>query len=73
MLSILGVDDRRTVEELDALLGYTGHRVTPELVGELARLFRGVLWQTAGAEPPCPDPADRQAPDRERPDRDGAD
>jgi DNA polymerase-3 subunit delta' len=31
------------------------------LVGELARLFRGVLWQTAALEPPCPDPADRQA------------
>ena len=31
------------------------------LVGELARLFRGVLWQTAGLEPPCPDPADRRA------------
>jgi DNA polymerase-3 subunit delta' len=30
------------------------------LVGELARLFRGVLWQTAGREPPCPDPADRR-------------
>jgi DNA polymerase-3 subunit delta' len=31
------------------------------LVGELARLFRGVLWQTARREPPCPDPADRLA------------
>jgi DNA polymerase III subunit delta' len=31
------------------------------LVGELARLFRGVLWQTAGLEPPCPDLADRHA------------
>ncbi len=31
------------------------------LVGELARLFRGVLWQTAGLEPPAPDPADRAA------------
>jgi DNA polymerase III subunit delta' len=31
------------------------------LVGELARLFRGVLWQTAGLEPPSPDPADRRA------------
>lgn len=31
------------------------------LVGELARLFRGVLWQTAAMEPPCPDPADRKA------------
>jgi DNA polymerase-3 subunit delta' len=31
------------------------------LVGELARFFRGVLWQTAGLEPPAPDPADRLA------------
>jgi DNA polymerase-3 subunit delta' len=31
------------------------------LVGELCRFFRGVLWQTAGLEPPCPDPGDRQA------------
>src|SRR5208337_4608070 len=31
------------------------------LVGELARLFRGVLWQTAGLSAPCPDPADRRA------------
>ncbi len=31
------------------------------LIGELARYFRGVLWQTAGLEAPCPDPADRQA------------
>jgi DNA polymerase III subunit delta' len=31
------------------------------LIGEMARFFRGVLWQTAGLEPPCPDPADRRA------------
>jgi len=31
------------------------------LVGELARFFRGVLWQTAGLAPPSPDPADRRA------------
>ncbi len=31
------------------------------LVGELARLFRGVLWQTAGLSAPCPDAADRRA------------
>ncbi len=31
------------------------------LVGELSRFFRGVLWQTAGLEPPCPDPDDRRA------------
>ncbi len=31
------------------------------LIGELARFFRGVLWQTAGLAPPCPDAADRRA------------
>jgi DNA polymerase-3 subunit delta' len=31
------------------------------LIGELARFFRGVLWQTAGLEPPSPDPADRRS------------
>jgi DNA polymerase-3 subunit delta' len=31
------------------------------LIGELSRFFRGVLWQTAGLEPPCPDTADRRA------------
>jgi DNA polymerase-3 subunit delta' len=31
------------------------------LVGELARIFRGILWGTAGLEPPCPDAADRNA------------
>jgi DNA polymerase-3 subunit delta' len=31
------------------------------LIGEIARFFRGLLWQTAGAEPPAPDPADRRA------------
>jgi DNA polymerase-3 subunit delta' len=31
------------------------------LIGELARFFRGVLWQTAGVDPPCPDAADRRA------------
>jgi DNA polymerase-3 subunit delta' len=33
------------------------------LLGELARFFRGVLWQTAGLAPPCPDPEDRRAVD----------
>ena len=31
------------------------------LIGELARLFRGVLWQTAGVEPPALDESDRRA------------
>lgn len=31
------------------------------IVGELARFFRGLLWQTAGAAPPAIDPDDRRA------------
>lgn len=31
------------------------------LVGELARFFRAVLWQTAGLEAPSPDPEDRRS------------
>jgi len=31
------------------------------LIGELTRVFRGALWQTAGLAPPCPDAADREA------------
>jgi DNA polymerase-3 subunit delta' len=31
------------------------------LIGELAQFFRGILWQTAGLTPPCPDPSDRHA------------
>jgi DNA polymerase III subunit delta' len=31
------------------------------LIGELARFFRGVLWQTAGLASPCPDDHDRRA------------
>lgn len=31
------------------------------VVGEIARFFRGVLWQTAGLEPPPSDPEDRRA------------
>jgi DNA polymerase-3 subunit delta' len=31
------------------------------LISELARFFRGTLWQTAGLEPPAADPDDRRA------------
>jgi DNA polymerase-3 subunit delta' len=31
------------------------------LIGEVARFFRGVLWETAGLSAPCPDPGDRHA------------
>ena len=31
------------------------------LLGELARFYRGILWETAGLTPPCLDPDDRRA------------
>ncbi len=52
---------------LDAFCKEAGKESAPQrdrarlLIGELARLFRGVLWQTAGVEPPAPDEADRTA------------
>jgi 3-hydroxy-9,10-secoandrosta-1,3,5(10)-triene-9,17-dione monooxygenase reductase component len=49
VLSILGVDDNRTVAELDALVSYAGRRVSPDLVLALAR--RGfVAYDVAAAE-----------------------
>ena len=39
----------------------TQRRRASLLIGEMARFFRGILWQTAGLAPPCPDPADRRA------------
>jgi DNA polymerase-3 subunit delta' len=40
---------------------FTQRRRASLLIGEMARFFRGVLWQTAGLAPPCPDPHDRHA------------
>jgi flavin reductase (DIM6/NTAB) family NADH-FMN oxidoreductase RutF/DNA-binding MarR family transcriptional regulator len=52
VLSILGVDDNRTVVELDALTRYAGRRVSPDLVLALAR--RGfVAYDVAAAERGC--------------------
>ncbi len=34
------------------------------LIGELARFFRGVLWQTAGLAPPAPTPTTAAPPSR---------
>lgn len=31
------------------------------VIGELARVFRGLIWREAGLEAPSPDPADRRA------------
>jgi DNA polymerase-3 subunit delta' len=62
-----GFDPSELAQRLGAFVKQAGKETVDQrrraglLVGELARLFRGVIWQTAGLEPPCPDPADRRA------------
>lgn len=62
-----GFDPGEHVKLLDAFAKQAGKESSAQrrrvrlMVWELARLFRGVLWQTAGLEPPSPDPDDRRA------------
>ena len=62
-----GFDPAQLVQRMQAFMKQAGKEAVRQrrraslLIGELARLFRGVLWQTAGLEAPCPDPADRLA------------
>jgi DNA polymerase-3 subunit delta' len=62
-----GFDPAEQVQQLTEFCKKAGKEAAAQrrraglMVGELARLFRGVLWQTAGLEPPSADPADRLA------------
>ncbi|WP_337173708.1 DNA polymerase III subunit delta' [Paludisphaera sp.] len=62
-----GIDPAEQVKRLDAFAKQAGKESAAQrrrvrlMLWELARLFRGVLWQTAGLEPPSPDPDDRRA------------
>lgn len=62
-----GFDAPGLARKMDGFVKEAGKEAGPRrqramlLIGELARFFRGVLWQTAGLEPPAPDPADRKA------------
>jgi DNA polymerase-3 subunit delta' len=62
-----GFDPSELANRLAAFVRQAGKEASQQrrraslLIDELARMFRGVLWQTAGMEPPCPDPADRRA------------
>jgi DNA polymerase-3 subunit delta' len=62
-----GFDPAEQVQQLTEFCKKAGKEAAAQrrraglMVGELARLFRGVLWQTAGLEPPCPDPSDARA------------
>jgi DNA polymerase III subunit delta' len=62
-----GFDAPGLSHQIDAFVKEAGKESAPKrerarlLIGELARFFRGILWQTAGIEPPAPDPEDRRA------------
>jgi DNA polymerase-3 subunit delta' len=62
-----GFDPPALAHKLHAFIKQVGkesvdqRRCASLLIGELARFFRGILWQTAGLAPPCPDALDRQA------------
>ena len=62
-----GFDPGEQVKLMDAFAKQAGKESAAQrrrvrlMIWELARLFRGVLWQTAGLEPPSPDPEDRRA------------
>ncbi|HEV3122698.1 MAG TPA: DNA polymerase III subunit delta' [Isosphaeraceae bacterium] len=62
-----GFDAPALARRLDAFAKEAGKESVDQrararlLVGELARLFRATLWQTAGIEPPWPDPSDLTA------------
>jgi len=62
-----GFDPPALARKLEAFIGEAGkesaaRRARASLLAvELARLFRGALWASAGLTPPSPDPADRTA------------
>lgn len=62
-----GFDPTELANRLAAFVRQAGKEASQQrrrarlLIDELAWMFRGVLWQTAGLEARCPDPADRRA------------
>ena len=62
-----GFDPVHLAGRMDAFCKEGGKEAGPQrerayvLLGELGRLWRGVLWQTAGLEPPSPDPSETAA------------
>ncbi len=62
-----GIDAPALARRMEAFIKEAGKESAVQrerarlLIGELARFFRGLLWQTAGIAPPAPDPADRRA------------
>ncbi len=70
LTDLKGPDPSRIAADLEAHIKDSGKESVAQraraglLFGELARFFRATLWQTAGLEPPSPDPQDRIAIDR---------
>ncbi len=62
-----GFDPSALAQQIEAFVKEAGKESVSQreratlLVGELARFFRNVLWETAGLAAPSPDPADRRA------------
>ncbi len=62
-----GFDPPALSKRIEAFVNEAGKESTAKrgrasmVVGELVRYFRGVLWQTAGVQPPSPDAVDQQA------------
>lgn len=65
--AVNGFDPLSLAKRLDTFSKDAGKESGPQreravlLIGELARLFRGVLWQTAGVEPATADPVDAES------------
>ena len=71
-----GFDPPALAQRIEAFIKQAGKESVDQrgraslLIGELARFFRGVLWQTAGLDPPLPRP--RRPPRRRRTRRSGS-
>ena len=67
LAALEGFDPSELARRLEEFIKQAGKESLPQrtraalLFGELARFFRGVLWQNAGLESPAPDLDDRRA------------
>ncbi|WP_435016414.1 DNA polymerase III subunit delta' [Tundrisphaera sp. TA3] len=67
MASPRGFDPSLLARKVDAFVKEAGKDGAAKrdrarlVIGEMARIFRGLIWRSAGLEAPSPDPADREA------------
>ena len=67
MASPQGFDPPILARRMDAFVKEAGKEGAAKrerarlVIGEMARVFRGLIWRTAGLDAPSPDPADRRA------------